>query len=103
MRSSDKEAWPEIADKIGRLSIKELNEDQRLKDSAVEITAIQNACLIVDVKITRTDIENSLCILVECFLKRSNALQILRDKKVSEVNIFGYYYQPYNYIEKTGN
>jgi hypothetical protein len=104
LHCSDNESWKAITDKIGNLSIREVNEDPRLKDNAIEMTAIRKACLILDVKIMKseTNHENSLRLLVKCLLERSNALQILRAKNVSELNVFGYYYQPYNYIEKTG-
>ncbi|XP_061196372.1 helicase with zinc finger domain 2-like [Saccostrea echinata] len=101
LHSTDRSVFPEIASRIGRLSIRELNEDQCLKENAVEITAIQNACLIVDLKITGSDIEGSMGILLECLMQKSNAYQILIDNDVSELSVFGYYYLPQNYIDTT--
>uniref|UniRef100_K1QCT2 Uncharacterized protein n=1 Tax=Magallana gigas TaxID=29159 RepID=K1QCT2_MAGGI len=47
------------------------------------------------------DLPLSMERLVECLLRRSNAFQVLCDKNVNELNIFGYYYEPCDYLDAT--
>lgn len=101
---SSNPSFHEIAEKTSRLSINMLNKDSCLQENSVKVTDVQNACLIVDVRIIGfdTDISRKMECLVECLIKHSGAFQILQNNSISEMEIFGYYYQPWSYIDKTG-
>lgn len=96
--------FKEIEDRINHLSIKELNEDKFLQESSIQVLSIRSACLIIDTRITGENVDLPLSMerLVECLLRRSNAFQVLCDKNVNELNIFGYYYEPCDYLDATG-
>lgn len=97
-------SFKEITDRIGQLSIEELNEDKFLRENSIQVVSTRSACLIIDARITRSnvDIPLSMRLLVEYLMRRCNAHQVLCDNNVDELRIFGYYYQPGDYIDETG-
>lgn len=97
-------SFKEIADRIKHLPIEEVNKDKFLTENSIEVTSTQSACLIVDVRIKgpNVDIPLSMRRLVECLMRRGNAFQVLSDNNVDELKIFGYYYQPGDYVDTTG-
>lgn len=103
LHSSDPR-FKEIADRIEQLSIEELNDDEFLRENSIQVVSTQSACLIVDIKITGSDVDIPLSMrrLVECLMRRCNAFQVLSDNNVDELKIFGYYYQPGDYVDTTG-
>lgn len=103
LHSSDPR-FKEIAGRIEQLSIKELNEDEFLRENAIQVVSTQSACLIVDVRIkeSNVDIPLSMRRLVECLMRHCNAFQVLSDNNVDELKIYGYYYQPGDYVDTTG-
>lgn len=103
MHSSDPR-FKEIAGRIEQLSIKELNEDEFLRENSIQVVSTQSACLIVDVRIkeSNVDIPLSMRRLVECLMRRCNAFQVLSDNNVDELKIHGYYYQPGDYVDTRG-
>lgn len=103
MHSSDP-SFKEIADRIKNLPIEEVNKDKFLTENSIEVASTQSACLIVDVRITGSEVDIPLSMrrLVECLMRRCNAFQVLRDNNVDELKIFGYYYQPGDYVDATG-
>lgn len=103
LHSSDPR-FKEIAGRIEQLSIKELNEDEFLRENSIQVVSTQSACLIVDVRIKgpNVDIPLSMERLVECLMRRCNAFQVLSDNNVDELKIHGYYYQPGDYVHTTG-
>uniref|UniRef100_K1QW01 Uncharacterized protein n=1 Tax=Magallana gigas TaxID=29159 RepID=K1QW01_MAGGI len=102
LHSSDPR-FKEIAGRIEQLSIKELNEDEFLRENSIQVVSTQSACLIVDVRIKgpNVDIPLSMERLVECLMRRCNAFQVLSDNNVDELKIHGYYYQPGDYVHTT--
>lgn len=96
--------YEEIADRVGNLSVEEINEDRCLQENCIEVLSTEKACVIVDVRITNSnvDVSASMQYLVECLMKQSNAFQLLCDNKVAVLNLFGYFYQPHEYIDSSG-
>lgn len=103
LHSSDPR-FKDIAGRIEQLSIKELNEDEFLRENAIQVVSTQSACLIVDVRIkeSNVDIPLSMRRLVECLMRHCNAFQVLSDNNVDELKICGYYYQPGDYVDTRG-
>lgn len=103
LHSSDPR-FKEIAGRTEQLSIKELNEDEFLRENSIQVVSTQSACLIVNTNITGSEVDIPLSMrrLVECLMRRCNAFQVLRDNNVDELKIFGYYYQPGDYVDATG-
>lgn len=101
---SSEPCFPEIIEKVCRLPIEKINEKEYLKEHSIEVISIQKACLIVDIKITKSNANIPLCMkcVVESLMRSSNAFQVLCDNDVDELNIFGYFYQPSFYLEKSG-
>ncbi|XP_062578568.1 helicase with zinc finger domain 2-like [Saccostrea cucullata] len=101
MHSDDKKCWPELVNEMSSLSITDLNEDQCMKENSTKVLAIQRKCLIVDVRIEGSEMENSIEKLLKCLMEKINACQILQDKNMTELRVFGYYYYPCSYIDQT--
>lgn len=96
--------FPAIAEKVGRIPLDVLNKDPRLLENSIEVTHIETGCLIVDVLVTNSDGEISLKMicLVKCLMEYCGAFHLLLDNNISEMKISGYYYQPWNYVDKKG-
>lgn len=101
---SSQPCFEEIADRVANLSVEEINKDRCLQENCIEVVSKEKACVIVDVRITnsKVDVSASMEYLVECLMKHSDAFQLLCDNKVTVLNLFGYYYQPYEYIDSSG-
>lgn len=102
LHSSDP-CYGEIADRVANLSVEEINEDRCLQENCIEVLSTEKACVIVDVRITNSnvDVSASMQYLVEYLMKQSDAFQLLCDNKVAVLNVFGYFYQPYEYIDSS--